>query len=120
MGLQEQTFQALKIKKNLIFQKMELFSFIFFLYFGKWKFPAPALKFLYIFSLKKSTLKKFLIFSQKNLFLHFGKMELLYFRKWNFLALSIKRFRRKLSELKKFKKKHSEKMWEMELSSLKL
>ena len=38
--------------------------------------------------------------SKKRLFFYFGKMELLYFGKWNFLAPSLKNFRRELSELK--------------------
>ena len=38
------------------------------------------------------------------IFFYFGKMELLYFRKWNFLASSLKNFRRELSKLKEYKK----------------
>ena len=49
-----------------------------------------------------SKIKKFLIFSQKKIFLYFGK--------WNFLGLRFKNFRREYSELKKLKKKkHPEK-----------
>ena len=73
-----------------------------------------SLKKFLTFFLKKSTLKKIIIFSQKKaffifqemelskkrLFFYFGKMELLYFGKWNFLAPSLKNFRRELSELK--------------------
>ena len=40
--------------------------------------------------LKKSTLKKFFIFSQKKFFSYLRKIELLYFKKWNFLATSLK------------------------------
>ena len=49
----------------------------------------------------------FLIFQKMELsyiFFYFGKMELLYFRKWNFLASSLKNFRRELSKLKEYKK----------------
>ena len=53
------------------------------------------------------------IFSKRVFFIYFREMELLYFRKWKFLAPSFKTFlyfRKKLFELKKYKKKHSEKL----------
>ena len=76
--IQERTFSARKIKKTdskkiLIFQEMELFCFIFFLYFEKrdflaprliyfpkWNFLVPGFKSSYI-SLKKV----FLIFQEE-------------------------------------------------------
>ena len=63
---------------------MERFSFIFFLYFGKWNFPASTLKFLIFFPKKIHSEKISYIFS-KNAFLKlqgngaviFWEMELL-------------------------------------------
>ena len=74
----------------------------------------PKKNFLYFF-LKNTDLKNFLIFSQKKDFLIFRETGLsyifsekklfLHFGKWNFLTLRIKKFRRELSELKKLKEK---------------
>ena len=52
---------------------------------------------------KKNPLwKKFLFFPKKtNFFQYFEKMELLYFRKWNFIAPRLKNFRRAFTNLEK-------------------
>ena len=48
---------------------------------------------------KKITLKKVSHFLKKNIFLNFEKMQLLYFKKQNFLALRIKYFKIKFAKL---------------------
>ena len=54
---------------------------------------------------KKTALKKLkfsVTFRETELSYIFFKKFVLYFRKWNFLALAIKNFRRELSKLEKF------------------
>ena len=62
---------------NLLLKPSKTESSIIKGYLGQ--FSAQALK-----KLKKFTLNKFLIFSQKEFFLYFGNMELLYFLKKKF------------------------------------
>ena len=110
----------------LIFGEMKVFGFLnflpkrFFWYFRKWNFTASKIKKFLILSVwpqrqnfsfkkfliffpKKTCSKKFLMLSQKNVFLILGKNFLifcqkkklfLYFRKWNFWAPRLKSFRR--------------------------
>ena len=104
---QEEIFWTWKMKKTYFEKNPYIFSKKVLLPFQ----PLPEIflwKKILIFFLKITTLKKFLIFSQKKFFL--------YFRKWNFLAKSLKNFYiffpnnfflyfwREISELKKLKK----------------
>ena len=93
---------------------------------GLYKGYLPSLKKFLIFFPKKLTLKKFLILSQKKVFLIFWEMELSNPKIKRFLIFSPKKvflifwemkifkkllyFRRELSELE-IKKKHSEKIY---------
>ena len=88
---QEGTFWALKIQRIYIFQEMEVFSFIFFLYFGKWNFPAPAVKFLIFFPKKFHSEKFSYIFSKKSFSYMSGK--------WNSYVLGNETFQLQLKKI---------------------